>query len=269
MKTFAVKAYTTADEGTRSVHYGKSGSGKTTLNAMAPGAVFIPVDDGGRKIHHPITNEPIQAVEGVRDFFDLRDAIRQTNLYERGQTLVIDTITKVEEWAEQYVFQSNKLKGGGVATSMRAFGWDGPSHMLDAMRLILGDTDELIRRGVNVVFLAQLGQITVANAEGADYLEDGPRLTHTKQISVRALFCEAADHVFRIGYSDAAVEKGDKDKVGKITGANERAIFTGGAPHFMAKSRPVNGINLPPVVSFSHQGDDSIWRFLSGDAVAS
>lgn len=262
-KVFSVKAFSDADEGQRILIYGKSGTGKTTLASMAPNPVFIAIDDGARKIRNPHTGDFLRAVDGVRDFYDLRDALHQKNLYNRGDSLVIDTITKAEEIVEPYLFANYQQKGKTV-TSFRQYGWDGPGYMLDAMRLILTDTDDLIRAGVNVIFLAQLGQVTVANAEGADYLEDGPKLSHTKGSSVRALFCEAADHVVRVGYLDSTVSKDEKDRVGKVTGDATRAIFTGGAMHYMAKSRPVAGINIPPVISFENQQDDSLWKFLSG-----
>jgi|GEM_PF-1123924 len=263
-KAFSVKPWTDADEGEKILMYGKSGIGKTTLAAMAPGAIFIGIDDGGRKIRNPLTGEPVMAVSGIADFQDIRDAIHQSSLWPKDCTLVIDTVTKLEELMEPYIFEHYKLSGGQTATSMRKYGWDGPAHLLECYRLMLSDLDALVRTGRNVILLAQLAQITVANAEGLDYLEDGPKLQHNKQYSVRTELCEWSDHVFRIGYSEFTVEKdNDKAKAGKVqAGESKRAVFTGGASHFIAKSRPVDGYRIPPLITFDSATDNSLWQFV-------
>lgn len=263
-KTFSIKPWASGSEGEKVVEYAKSGTGKTTSAAQIPGAIFIGLDDGGRKIKNPLTGEDVNAIPGIESFQDLRDALHQSNLWEKGRTAVIDTVTKLEEFAEPYIFQHYKTSQGASVNNMRKYGWDGPAHMLDVFRLMLTDLDALVRKGVNVVLLAQLSQITVANAEGLDYLEDGPKLTHNKQYSVRNEICEWADHVFRIGYADFSVSKdSEKAKAGKVTQADAtRCIFTGGAPHFIAKSRPINGYRIPAVIGFDSPTDDSLWKFV-------
>ena len=262
-KTFGVKAWTDAGEGSKVVVYSRSGMGKTTLGAMAPNAIFIGIDDGGRKIRHPKTGEPIGAVADVRTFQDLRDALHQGGLFPNGSTIVIDTVTKAEEMIQTHVMETMPINGKHVS-SFRKYGWDGERHLLDQYRLLLSDLDPLVRAGLNVVLLAQLSQITVANAEGIDYLEDGPKLQHRKDCSVRTEVCEWADHVFRIGYLEFDVQKENaKDRTGKVqTGDATRAIFTGGAAHYFAKTRPVNGEKLPPVISFANEQDDALWQFV-------
>jgi hypothetical protein len=185
------------------------------------------------------------------------------NLWPEGCTTVIDTGTKLEQWAEPHIF-ANYKQNGQTVTSMRKYGWDGPAHLLETMRLILSDLDNLVRKGRNVILLAQLSQITVANAEGMDYLEDGPKLQHNKQYSVRTEVCEWVDHVMRLGYANFQVASDhDKAKTGKVqAGDATRAVFTGGAQHFIAKSRPINGYRIPAVIGFEHEADDSLWRFV-------
>jgi hypothetical protein len=263
-KVFSVQPWTNADEGEKAIIYAKSGTGKTTLAAQIAGAIFIGIDDGGRKILNPLTGQPINAIPGVTGFQDLRDALHQTSLFPAGSTVVIDTVTKLEEVAEPYIFEHYKTSAGVSVNNMRKYGWDGPAHMLDVFRLMLTDLDALVRRGVNVVLLAQLAQITVANAEGLDYLEDGPKLQHNKQYSVRNELCEWADHVFRIGYADFNVSRdSEKAKVAKVTQTDAaRAIFTGGAPHFIAKSRPIDGYRIPAVIGFDSPTDNSLWQFV-------
>ena len=79
-----------------------SGIGKTTLGALAPKPVFIGLDDGGRKIRHPETGEPISVVEGVKTFDDFRSAIAQKNLFADYETVIIDTGTMLETLATDW-----------------------------------------------------------------------------------------------------------------------------------------------------------------------
>lgn len=262
-KTFSVTPWAGKNEGKKVTIYGKSGSGKTSLAALIENAIFIGIDDGGRTIKQADGTD-LMVIPGIESYQDVRDALRQKNLFPDGSTAVIDTMTKLEELQEPYIFQHNTLKGGAKATSMRAFGWDGPSLQLDCLRLILTDLEGLVRRGINVVLLCQLAQIRVANAEGLDYLEDGPKLLHNNQYSSRTELCEWSDHVFRIGYTDMNVQKeNEKAKVGKVVSSDAtRAVFTGGAQHFIAKSRPVDGYRIPSVIGFESAQDDSLWQFM-------
>lgn len=262
-KTFSIQTWSDANEGEKIVMYSKSGVGKTTLASLVPNTVFFGLDDGGRKVIHPVTGERLKVVPGIEGFQDIRDALHQDNLYGDDTTIVFDTATKLEEIMEPYIFQNYKQKGATV-TAMRQYGWDGPAHVLDCFRLLLTDLDAHVRKGRNVILLAQLGQITVANAEGVDYLEDGPRVSHNKQYSVRSEMCEWADHVFRLGYLNFNVSKdNDNAKTGKVQGGDAtRAVFTGGAQHYIAKSRPIDGYRIPPVVSFEHHADDSLWKYV-------
>jgi hypothetical protein len=237
---------------------------------MAPNAVFVGLDDGGRQIRNNLTGKPIQRIGGIDSFNDLRDALHQANLWPKETTTVIDTITEVEPLMEPHIFQTHRLPSGETATSMRRYGWDGPALMLEHLRLILSDLDELVRKGVNVVLLAQQSQVSIANSAGMDYLEDGPALLHNRQYSNRMQVCKWADHVLKIGFTDMQVHRdNDKAKAGKVVQSDmTRAIFTDGPLHFIAKSRPrsTDGYRIPSVISFSDPADSSLWDFLFGNA---
>lgn len=272
-KTFNITPWTGTDEGEKILIYGKSGIGKTTLASMAPKPVFIGVDDGGRRIRNPLTGEPVDSINGIENFQDIRDALRQKGLFEDYSSVVIDTVTKVEELVTHHILET-VTKDGKRMPTFRHFGWDGERHMLDQYRLLLTDLDPHIRAGRNVILLAQLSQITVANAEGADYLEDGPKLQHRKDCSVRTELVEWADHVLRVGYLEFVVDKESaKSRVGKVrTNDATRAVFTGGAQHFIAKSRPVmynreTPYRIPAVIPFMDETDQSLWAYLFDGAV--
>jgi hypothetical protein len=243
--------------------------GKTTLATMVPNPIFIGIDDGARKIRNPKTGEPVRAVEGVGDFRDLRDALHQNDLFPTGSTIVLDTVTKAENFGEAYTLATVKGDNGQYPPNIEGYGFGkGYRHLLDTMRLLISDLEPHVRRGVNVLLLAQQGNIKVANPEGTDYIKEAPKLAHTNQASVVGEFVEWCDFVFRIGYASLVVTKENKNATkGKVSGSSDRVIYTSGELHFIAKNRS-NG-TLPPVVTFATPADDSIWQFVFGGAVAS
>jgi hypothetical protein len=230
---------------------------------MSPDPVFIAVDDGARKIRDKAGNV-LQAITGIEDFYDVRAAIAQNGLLKKGQTLVVDTVTKVEHLSEAFMFATYKDDRGQTVKTIEGYGFGkGYRYALEAMRLFLQDCDALVRRGVNVVLLAQESAATMPNAAGLDYLQAGPKLHHTKQYSSRLEVCEWADHVFRIGYRETAVAaEGARPQVatkGKVVSTDiTRVIFSRAARHYFAKSRTLK----EAVISFENEQDDSLWQFI-------
>ncbi len=253
--------------------YGTTGIGKTTLFSMMPNAIFIGLDDGGRRIINPLTQEPIQHIPGVDTFDDVRMALQQTSLFPKGSSCVIDTATLLERLAEQYVLDTVPLpKGGGKANNIKAYGWnDGSSHALDVFRLVFQDLDALIRRGVNVALVCQEQAVTVANPAGTDYLQACPKLHHDRQYSIMLDACAWADHVLRITYMNTTVHAEGKRVVGKVTGHDTtRAICVNGTPDSRAKSRTLGKFvddDGDPIqrIAFDTPDDDSLWQFIFPD----
>ena len=259
-KTFTVKPWTGEGQGEKVVVYGGSGAGKTTLMSMMPTAIFLGLDDGGRKIADPRTGEPIKHVEGVFSFQDVRDALNSPTLWPKGSSCIIDTFTVLENLAEPFMFETIPHEKGGRVTNLEGYGYGkGYTHLYDTMRLVLQDLDGLIRQGVNVGLICQSATIKAANAAGADYLYEGPKLCHpfSEKCSVRLHVCEWADHVAKIDWLDDTVEA-EKKKAGKRTGNMDRAVFILPKQHFFAKSRTRH----EPIIAFNAPDDDSLWRFL-------
>ena len=238
--------------------YADSGMGKSSLAMLAPKPVFIALDEGVSKLRHPVTGAPADYIPGVETFQDVRAVLHQLDLFDPFETVVIDTVTKMQDLAEPYVCQTiPKENDGGRVTSLVGYGYNkGYKHLYDVMRLILADCDELIRRGKNVILIAQASPHTIANPGGLDFLRDGPRLHIDKSWSIEAMYCEWADHVLRIDYTGVFV---DKDK--KVGGDTERAIYVKPELYFRAKSRTID----EPIISFRDKADDNIWKFIFGE----
>ena len=262
-KKFSVTPWTGAGEGEKIIIYGPSGVGKTTLGAMAPSPVFLGLDDGGRKVRNPITGQPIQHIDGLETFDDVRDALSQKDLFEPGQSAEIDTLTMLETFGSEWTVQNILHEKGHKVTRLVEYGYGkGYEHLYDTMRLVVQEFDALVRRGVNVILLCQQCPTVKANPAGANYYEDGPKLyapgPDSKQsFSIRLFFQEWADHVLRVDYPDMVIGK-DRKATGSST---RRAIWTMPEPHAFAKTRTLKD----PVVSFEHVQDDSIWRLIFPD----
>ena len=265
VKTFSIKPWSGDDEGERMVVYSSSGMGKTTLGSLLNDTVWVGVDPGGRKIR--VNGQPLNHLN-VNSYLDLRDALTQKNLFSKGQTLVLDTMTRVEsEWIIPHILATIKTDKGAAVKYIERYGYGkGWQFVLDHTRMLLSDLDRIAAQGVNVLLLCQEAAITVANAEGLDFLQNGPKLNHTRQASSRLEVSEWADHVFRIGYYETEVSGGVDDRVGKIDSEDTvRVIYTQEARHFVAKSRPIVGRDtLPEIVAFDSIEDDSLWQLMFG-----
>ena len=265
-KTFQVAIWDGAGEGEKIIIYADSGMGKTTLASMLPTPVFAGLDDGGRKIRNPKTDEPLKNIPDIETFADFRVATQQIDLLDNYESYVVDTGTILEPLGLNWTLENVKTSKGETAKSIEHYGYGaGHRHLYDTMRLPLADFDALIRRGKNVCILCQMQQVEISHSGGENYLCDAPKLApkHGKQTpSIWGMWVEWADHVFKISNEGViAAKDSEKSKVAKATSTGNRIIHVH-APevHYKAKSR-----SIPPrfpVVSFDNPADDSIWKFL-------
>lgn len=254
---FTISQWTGAGEGEKILLYAITGMGKTTLASLAPDPVFIGADDGGRKIRHPVTGEPLAVVPGVSDFKTLRDVLH-SNVFEQCKTLVVDTITQVERWALDYTLQTvskPKSQGGGPAKDIHDYGYhEGFHHWAETMQLLLPDFDAWVRRGKNILLLAQETTHKWKTSGPEDFLMAGPDLQHSRTASTLLPYMNWCDHILRIGYANTIVAKG------KVNAATTRAIYVQPDATFFAKSRTIP--MKYDVVEFKEPKDDSIWRLI-------
>lgn len=252
-KNFTIENWDATKDGKRILLYAESGMGKTTLASLAPKPVFIGIDDGGKLLADEEGNT-LRHVPGIECFADVRAAML-ADIYQDDETVVLDQVTYLEEWAVKHMLATITNDKGAYMDNIVRYGYNkGYRHLYDTMKLILQDADSLIHRGKNVIIIAQMAPNKVANPGGEDFLREGPRL-FSGTPSIEALYCEWADHIFRIGYQYLTVD--DKKVSG---GENKRAVFVHPEPHFRAKSRTLGPDKA--VVSFDDPKDDSIWRFL-------
>ncbi len=254
-KTFTVEDWITND-GQRIILYADTGMGKTSLAQLAPNPVFIGTDEGGADFIHPETGVPIKRIPGVENFEDVRAVIQQPGLFDAYDTVVIDTITIIQDWAVNYVVKTIPTEKGGIVNNILGYGYNkGWNHLYDVMKLLLVDLERLIHQGKNVIIIAQAAVHNVPNPGGEDFIRAGLRLHVDKNANTESLYCEWSDHLLRIAYSEAIA------KEGKIIGTTDRAIFTQPKLHFRAKIRPLPK-PIPAVVEFTDKSDDAIWQWI-------
>lgn len=258
-KQFQIETWDGSKSGEKILLYAETGFGKTTLASMAPNPVFIGLDDGGRKLKNPITGELLRHIPGINSFEDVRAALNACLTLD-CETIVIDTGTILESLAEAHVLRTVPGPQGSRPSNLESYGYGkGYKHLYDAMRLPLLDMDKLIDAGKNVIVICQSINNKIANPAGEDYLCNEPRLYHSRQYSVLLLWCEWADHIFRIDYQGTWVKKANKDaSFGKVSGDTTRIVQTKEETYFKAKSRTLDA----PVIAFNTKEDDSLWELL-------
>ena len=262
-KVFSIKSWTESTKGEKIILYGDFGMGKTTLASTAPNPVFIALDDGSSKINNPITGEKLDYVEGVNSFDDCRAALRQLTLFGNDSTVVLDTGGELEALGLQWTFENVPHEKGNHVSSIEGYGYGkGYRHLYETMRLPLGDLDRIVNAGNNIIIICQQQQVMVSNPGGDDFLCDAPKMqpAHGQTPSIWGLYCEWADHVFKIGYESIHA------KEGKAIAGNDRAVFVHPEIYFKAKSRTIS--RDYPIISFNDPSDDSLWRFLFPDKYA-
>lgn len=253
-KKFAVTTRQPGDFGHKIVLWGASGTGKSSLAALAPSPVFIDIDRGTSGMMG------VQVIDGVESFEDLRAAVQQSlSLVPEKGTLVLDTVTKIDELVTTYIMASKNVP------SVYKLGFDRFPMAVEAIRLLLTDLDRVIATQRNVILIAHASNIKVANSTGLDFLQAGPKMTHSQNDSSRDEIVAWGNHVFHVAYEDADVVKETLTaKAGKVQNlTTARVIHTDGSQASLAKSRLIDGRRLPSVISFSGPSDDSLWRFIA------
>lgn len=230
-----------ANRGRRIGVYGPGGIGKTTLamSLASRGPVaIIDLDDSIPSIRHELAEEPL--IVEADSFQDILDAL-ESDGWDDVRTIVIDTVTRLEELIRLYVLETVKSDGQSVER-IEDYGWGkGYHHMYEAFIGLLSRLDRHVRAGRNVVLIAHECATVAPNPQGVDYERWEPRLQHPAKGkgSIRLALKEWTDYLFFYGW-DVDVKAGKKDKVGKSQNDAVRTIWTKELPYAMAKSRGID-----------------------------
>lgn len=213
------------------VLYGTEGVGKSTWAGDAPGAIFLPLEDGSH--HLDVARLPRALSWG--DVIDGLDVLAGEHEY---RTLVIDTLDALEPvvWARTC---TTKMNGDKRVSNIEDYGYaKGYVYALDVWRDLTARLDALVARGMSVVLISHAALATVKNPDAEDYQRYDLKLHH----KASALLREWADHVL-FAATDVGIAKINQRT--KVTSLGERVLHTTSSPAWSAKTRSAAPARLP------------------------
>jgi hypothetical protein len=232
------------------VLYGTGGIGKTTLAALGPKPVIIDINNGARSIDVP-------AVSGINEYSDLAAWLLSPELDE-FTTVIIDTVTDVEQLLKEHIIKTVPTSRDGKATSLQSYGFGNGYRLLsDHFVTFLGLLDTVSKKNKNIVLIAHDKTSTVPNPKGDDYLRYEPALYKDKSCDLPQILKGWCDHLLFLQY-DIAVNRD-----GIAVGNSTRSIITQEIPTALAKSRTLpSGERLEPRETFDTPEDSTLWTKL-------
>jgi hypothetical protein len=168
---------------------------------------------------------------------EMRSVLHDPQLLQPFGAVVIDSGTKSEEMALEWMLANIRHEKGQTCDSIEDYGYGkGYTHLYETFMLLLGDLDAVARSGKHVVMICHDCTETVPNPASDDYIRFSPRLQSpaSGKFSTRNRVREWTDHTLFIGY-DVAIGND-----GKAKGTGTRAIYTTERPQHVAKSRTLN-----------------------------
>lgn len=199
-------------QGIRIGLYGPGGIGKTSLAASAPGPVaFFDLDESLPVLREQLPEEVRKLIHRVEpSMADSWQAMRNTlNMpgWESIRTIVIDTATKAEELAAAHTLATVPHEKGNQVERIEDYGYGkGYTHLFDTFMAILGDLDQHVKAGRNVILVMHDCTSTVPNPMGEDWIRYEPRLSSpaSGKASIRLRVREWLDHLLFVGYDVVA-----------------------------------------------------------------
>ena len=203
------------------------------------------MDHGANKI------AGVKAVGGVECWSDLRDALHQADLWTSHETIIIDSASVAQRYAEKFTIETVKHEKGHFVKSVEGYGYGkGFQFVLETFWLLLADLDAHRRAGRNVILVCHATTSMAPNPEGEDYLRYEPDLHQPPKTGrIRDAVKNWCDHMLFISY-DKVVQDG------KAVGAGTRTIYPQEMPWFWAKSR-----TLADPIPYE-KGSDEVWKQL-------
>jgi hypothetical protein len=204
----------------RAVIYGTEGIGKSTLAAQIPGAVIIDTEDG--------TGQIDAARVLALDWRAIEHAVKELTADPQGfSAVVIDTA----DWLEKALIEHVLRQAG--KKSIEDFGYGkGYTILQEHVVRFLGSVDQLVAKGVHVVFVAH-SKVTRTSPPDQTDGYDRFELKLTKQVA--PLLKEWADLVLFCNYRVQIVEGTDGRL--KAQGGRERIMHAVHSAAWDAKNR--------------------------------
>lgn len=227
--------------------YGPGGVGKSTLASLAPRPLVLDIEGSTSELE-------VARIKTINSFPALRANLQAYDRLAEFDTIVLDTVTKAEEFAVAHTFDTVPNENGQRVDRLEGYGWGkGPRHVYDTFMLMLQDLDQLVERGKHVIVIAHSQVTTTVNPSGTDWWRHEPRLLSSKNADIRERIYNWADHVLFVGF-DVVV-----NKEGLGTGGGARTIHTRELPSHRAKTR--RKVDPRP---FANEADGSIWDLILG-----
>jgi AAA domain len=212
--------------------YGPEGIGKSSLAALCKGATFADIEFSMKDIDCPKVTDGL-----ITCWEDLRAWVQSLKDCRAG----IDSMTKAEDWAAQYVIANKKSNEGAKATdSLEDFKYKvGLRFVNDEFKKLLSDIDAATRRGVSFIMTAHNCVKRFRDPEGADYIRHEPNLVDTNEVSNMRSWVQFLDVCAFLDF-DKTVEK---SKIKNFSGT--RTIYLESDPRHVSKAR---GISVESIV---------------------
>jgi len=204
----------------RAVLYGTEGIGKSTLAAQFPQPIILDTEFGSGRIDCARVLCP--------DAGSLESAMLDLGGDAQGfKTVVIDSA----DWAERRIIEALIRKAGKKSIEDFGFG-KGYTMVAEACSRILGLADQLVARGLHVVFVAHS---TIKKTSPPDETDGYDRweLKLTRQTA--PLFKEWSDLLLFCNYKTKLIEGSDGRK--KATGGKTRIMYAERCAAWDAKNR--------------------------------
>lgn len=233
----------------RIVIHGRGGVGKTTFAASAPGALFLPAEDG-------LGTLQVDALEKPGTFNDVLTAVGELLTEKHDfKTLVIDTIDHIEPLIWNQVC-NERSDGKKSYETIEDFGYGKGYNFADPLwiRLFRGLDRLRAERGMTTIVLCHNELKTINDPMIGAYDAMQPKL-HKR---ANALLYEWADVVGFLDIEKAAVEKegarGKKTEIAQSLGG--RLLYLEPMGGFEAKNR----YDLPTRMQIPKEGGYSVLR---------
>ncbi|MEY3203927.1 MAG: hypothetical protein RLZZ21_258 [Planctomycetota bacterium] len=204
----------------RAVIYGTEGIGKTTLAAAFPEPLFLDTEDG--------TSQLDVARVAVKSWTQLEGAFHDLIRNAQGfGSVVVDSADWAERLAKNFICQTHNK------SSIEDFGYGkGMVKVGESISKLLDLADQLIEKGINVVFVAHAKTVRVSPPDQTDGYD---RYELKMEKHSAPIFKEWADLVLFCNYRTTIVEGDDGRK--KAKGGRDRVMYATRSPAFDAKNR--------------------------------